>query len=138
VGANDHLQAIALGTIQPIGSVFNTNTFYGALQASIEKILTTKPTMRVYLVTPIPGYYFDTTATYNNEGKLSVDYVNAIKTVGELYGCPVCDWYNNIGINSLNESIYLGDIESVTYDLHPTNALFARMGDYISWFLANN
>ncbi|SMC63093.1 SGNH/GDSL hydrolase family protein [Sporomusa malonica] len=137
-GANDHLQAVALGTLAAVGAIFNTNTFYGALQAAVEKVLTVKPSMKIYLITPVPGFFDDTTATYGNQNKISVDFVNAIKIVGELYGCPVLDWYHTVGINPLNKSVYLGDISSVPYDLHPTQALFARMGESAASFMENN
>jgi hypothetical protein len=137
-GANDHLQAVSLGAIAPVGSTFDTNTFYGALQAAIEKVLTVKPTIKIYLITPIPGFFDDTSYTYQNENKISIDFVNAIKAVGGLYSLPVCDWYSNVGINPLSKSYYLGDLPSVAYDLHPTQAGFARMAEILIPFLRDN
>jgi lysophospholipase L1-like esterase len=74
----------------------------------------------------------------NAIGLLSRDYVNAIKAVGELYGIPVCDWYDNCGFNDLNKLTYYGDTSTPPYYLHPTNAGYKRMAEILIPFLKNN
>lgn len=142
-GANDHRKGIPLGVIADIGTTFNTSTFFGALQASVEKVLTDKPTIKIYLLTPIKGWYHEEGTSDvpnpNGEGILSVDYVNAIIAVGELYSLPVLDWYHLSTINDISMDVYIGDNPAVftAYSLHPTNAGYKRMADVLIPFLNN-
>ncbi|QEL01138.1 hypothetical protein FKG96_10060 [Olivibacter sp. LS-1] len=141
-GANDHRKAVPIGTLQPIGGTFTVTTFLGALQDSVEYILNQNPNIRIYLMTPIIGYYnesgtVDVPGPYKGEPVLSVDYVNAIKSVGELYNLPVCDWYHTVGINSINRPVFIGDKEDIPYYLHPTLSGYKRMADVLIPFLNN-
>ena len=127
-GANDSKDNVPLGAIADIGSTFDTSTFYGALQDAIEYIYTQSKTIEIVLITPIKG-------TYPN-GKVKQEFAEAIKEVGSLYGLPVCDWYNNSGINELTFDVYINDLpESHTYMLHPTRAGYKRMADILIPFL---
>lgn len=130
-GANDTKNGVTLGTISAIGSTFAEDTFYGALQSAVEYILTQKPSIKIVLFTPIKGTIYPDT-------DISTDFVTAIKNVGNLYGLPVCDLYNQSGINKLTYSVYMNDTaDTQDYILHPTKAGFKRMADIIIPFLKN-
>ncbi len=127
-GANDYNDITSgtetLGSIAPIGSTFDETSFYGALQSAIEYILAQNMNIKIILITPIKGWF--------PIGILPEDYANAIKEVGKLYSLPVCDWYNESGINDITKSIYIGDITSSGKYLHPTNAGYKRMADILT------
>ena len=134
-GANDfRVSAVEpLGEIAPIGSAFDETTMIGALQAAIEWLIGTKPSLRIFIMTPIKGF------TYN-EGvwaTMPEEYAQAFLDVGKLYSLPVCDWYHDSGINFLNKTTFIGDpYETTHYMLHPTNAGFALMGRTITGFFS--
>jgi lysophospholipase L1-like esterase len=130
-GANDYRNNVQIGTIQPIGSTFNNTTYIGAMQESIEFILNFNSEIKIYLLTPIKGWD-------NTVGRMPNAYPNAIKSIGELYSLSVCDWYNNSGINDITKSIYIGDVDSGTYFLHPSTKGYKRMADILIPFLENN
>lgn len=143
-GANDHKNSIAVGDVQPIGSVFNTSTYAGALQASIEHIITSNPNTKIFLITPIKGWYSQATAdaiTGEMHGvrMLSVRYANVMKEIGSLYSLHVIDWYNEVGFNDLNKYNFLGDNPALDppYLLHPQNKGFQRMGELLLSVLRN-
>ena len=125
-GTNDFKLNVPIGDI----AVLDDTTFYGAYRKTVEYILTQKPTIRLCLFTPLhrnnSGY--DITKV-NTAGHKLIDYVNAIKSIGEMYSLPVCDVYANSGINAFNLSIYTMD------GLHPNDEGYARMGGYCAAFL---
>ena len=130
-GTNDFKLNVPIGKIGAVGDAdFDDTTFCGAYQKTVEHILNQKPTIRICLFTPLQrnngGYDVNTT---NAVGHKLIDYVNAIKAIGEMYALPVCDIYANSGINMLNLSIYTMD------GLHPNDAGYARMGNYCASFL---
>lgn len=140
-GANDHRKGVAVGTIKAIGSTFDTTTYIGALQASVEKIINSNKAVRLFLITPIRGWYSEQGTSDvpnpNGIGILSEAYVDAMKAVAKLYGLPLLDWYNQTGFNDLNKNYYLGDNPSVftAYLLHPNNLGFQKMGSSLAAFL---
>jgi len=141
-GANDHRENISVGAIDVMGATFNTTTFYGALQATIERIISQSPLTKIYLITPIRGYFNEegtgNVPNPNAMPEISRDFPDAIKAVGKLYGIPVCDWYDSCGVNDLNILNYLGDTSTPPYYLHPKNVLYKRMANILVPFLKNN
>jgi len=130
-GANDFRYPTTepLGQIAAIGSTFDETTMYGALQSAIEYLIDQKPSLKIILMTPIKGWDDGTV--------MPEDYPNVFRTVGKLYSLPVCDWYDQSGINALNRSTFIGDDEAeLEYALHPTNAGFKLMGEMIKGFFA--
>lgn len=130
-GTNDFKLNVPIGELGIIGeSEFDRNTFYGAYRTSIEYLLNQKPTLRVVLFTPLQrdndGYDVN---KINTSGHKLIDYVNAVRKVGELYGIPVCDMYYNSGFTKLTLDAYTID------GLHPSNAGFKRMGNYATQFV---
>ena len=67
--------------------------------------------------------------TVNGAGHKLIDYVNAVKAVGEMYGLPVCDMYANSGFTKKTLSTYTMD------GLHPNDVGYQRMGGYLTQFL---
>jgi lysophospholipase L1-like esterase len=130
-GTNDFKLNVPLGEIGVIGDTeFDNTTFYGAYREMIEYILTQKPTIRICLFTPLQR----NTSSYdvnslNTVGHKLIDYVNAIKLVGEMYGIPVCDMYANSGFTKLTLDTYTMD------GLHPNDIGYERMGGYASQYI---
>ena len=132
-GTNDFKLNKQLGMLGSIGdTVFDTNTFYGAYREMIEYILTQKPNIRICMFTPLQrdnsGYDVN---FINNAGYKLIDYVNAIKELGEMYSIPVCDMYTNSGFTKLTLDLYTRD------GLHPNEFGYIRMGNYASNFINN-
>ncbi len=130
-GTNDFKLNVPLGTLGIIGdTTFDDTTFYGAFRKAIEYILTNSPTIRLVLMTPLQrdnsGYDVNYT---NSAGCKLIDYVNAVKAVGEMYGLPVCDMYANSGFTKKTLSTYTMD------GLHPNDTGYLRMGRYLTGFL---
>lgn len=128
-GANDFRNGSEqIGTIQPIGSVFDTTTYIGALQAAIEHIMSVSPQTKIIIITPLKGW---------NHGVLMPEaYPQAFMNVAKLYSLPVCNWYYDSGINDANMHYYIGDDDDQTgYNLHPTNAGFKELGHLLSGIL---
>ena len=132
-GTNDFKLNISLGELGAIGdTTFNDNTYYGAYRDIIEYVLKNKPTMRIVLFTPLQrdngGYDVN---KVNTAGHKLIDYVNAVKKIGEMYGIPVCDMYSNSGFTKLTLSTFTMD------GLHPNDVGYERMGKYASNFIKN-
>lgn len=130
-GTNDFKLNVPMGTLGQIGDTnFDTSTFCGAYRTAIEYILTSSPTIRLVLMTPIQrdnaGYDVNYT---NSAGHKLIDYVNAVKQIGQMYGLPVCDLYSNSGITALTLDTYTMD------GLHPNDDGYERMGSVLADFL---
>lgn len=130
-GTNDFKLNVPLGSLGAIGdTAFDDTTFYGAYRKAVEHILTNSPTIRLVLMTPLQrnnsGYDVNYT---NSAGHKLIDYVNAIKAIGEMYGLPVCDMYSNSGFTQLTLSTYTMD------GLHPNDVGYHRMGGYLTGYL---
>ena len=130
-GTNDFKLNVPLGTLGVIGdTTFDDTTFYGAFRKAVEYILTNSPTIRLVLMTPLQrdnsGYDVNYT---NSAGHKLIDYVNAVKDIGEMYGLPVCDMYANSGYTKKTLSTYTLD------GLHPNSSGYVRMGNYLTGFL---
>ena len=124
----------SLGNVLPLGSTFDENTFTGALQSSIEYILTSKADIKLFLLTPLKGWY----ASTEERTPMTTEIPDIIFEVAELYGLPVCDLYRNSGINELTESAYIVDSASVSFRFHPSTKGYKRMSEVINPFLLNH
>ena len=130
-GTNDFKLNVPIGTEGQIGdTTFDDSTFYGAYRKAVEYILNSSPTIRLVLMTPLQrdnaGYDVNYT---NSAGAKLIDYVNAIKKIGDMYGLPVCDMYGNSGFTKKTLATYTMD------GLHPNDVGYQRMGDYLTGFL---
>lgn len=105
-GTNDQGGSVTRGSLSPVGSTFDTNTFIGAYQELIEGLLARIPTVRIILMTP-PRAWTDSSATTLRSGLK--DYDDDVKSIGEFYNLPVIDMYHNMGYNEINQTTYLTD-----------------------------
>ncbi len=140
-GANDERLGTPLGTVAAKGSDFDTTTYIGALQAGIEYVLEMNPHIQIMLLTPIKGWIYAPLGYGANnvqaeDGVVTEKWANAIKEVAALYDLPVCDWYNNSGIDYeiADREAYMNDPEppeNQYYSLHPNTAGYKLMGEYL-------
>lgn len=124
-GTNDFKLNVKLGAVCKVKTgEFDTKTFYGALQDSIEYILKQYPHKRIMLIADCQRDNDGYDVYYSNlVGHKLIDYINAIHEIGTLYGLPVCDWYRNAGINAWTLDVY-------TYDgLHPNKDGYIALGN---------
>ncbi|MCO8100114.1 SGNH/GDSL hydrolase family protein [Acinetobacter indicus] len=127
-GTNDFKLETALGSISDAptpratlddpayrDNANTTGTFYADYRGVIESILAINPNARIMLITPIRRTQPAATGTDTNaRGHKLIDYVNAIKEIGDYYGLPVLDNYNTSGFNAITI------LNWTTDGLHPT------------------
>ncbi|SWX00481.1 GDSL-like Lipase/Acylhydrolase [Klebsiella pneumoniae] len=118
-GTNDYGGNRRLGTIADARADYEDATvksFYYDVFYVLNKIYTLKPNVRVMFSTPLKRGAFESQPVYpaaNSAGFTLPQYVQAIKEVCSLFSVPVCDLFNESGINLLNIATYTGD------NLHP-------------------
>lgn len=130
-GTADFKQSVPLGSPGKIGdSGFDTATFFGAYREAIEYILSSSPAVRLVLMTPLQcsNNSYDVN-TVNSAGYKLINYVNAVRQLGQMYGLPVCDMYANSGITQLTMPYYTID------GLRPNDLGYERMGSALAGFL---
>ena len=108
---NDFKLNVPLGEVGQIGDTgFNTSTFCGALRLAIETILERNPRGHILLITDTQRDNANYDVNYvNSAGCRMEDYVNALISIANMYGIPVCDWYHKSGINAFNLDEYTSD-----------------------------
>ncbi len=130
-GTNDYAHGDA-----PLGRLGdNTNdTFYGAMDVLINKLIAKYPTSKIAILTPLhcenEERYFNN-AGIRNCGTLK-DYVNAEKEVAAKYSVPVIDLYESSGIcpdNKINKETYTID------GLHPNDNGYRLIADKVLNFI---
>ena len=99
-GANDTRSSVPKGSLQPIGSTFDTTTVYGAWQSAVEYILTTYPHVKIFMDTP---------AILWKPTEFDYTIAKIKKDVAELYHIPCLDLYKEAGFNVLNREYYYVD-----------------------------
>lgn len=134
-GTNDYMGTVSGGNV-PLGSLgdSNTDSFYGAYNYSINKLLTKYPNIRVILVTPTWRMNHETinggdTDYVPNNGVYLREYIKAIKDTALKYHVPCVDLFDKSGINVYNKSVYLADT------VHPTTEGYKLIGNIIGNFL---
>lgn len=132
-GVNDFNKSsqVTIGSIQPIGSAFNTSTVYGAWQSAIEYILTNFPMVKIYIDVPAIAWSGDTVFPYAT-AKIKSE-------IAELYNIPAFDLYKNGGFNTVNRDYYYVDNVSATgWRLHFNDYGNAVVGAKIAEYINNN
>lgn len=131
-GANDSRFNVPTGSLLPRASAFDTATFTGCLQSSIEYIQTINSTARIVLMTPLNGWiYAPDGYAYPRQisGRVEERFADAILRAGALYGCSVCDWYHDIEMDERARTRMINDPEpdfqsarnpNPLYSLHPS------------------
>ena len=117
-GNNDDRLDVAVGTVQPVGSTFDTSTVCGALQSAIEFALDANPSLRIILMTEPMGWTYRT----NTMVRVSDAIPQAYRDVAEFYGLPLIDLWNKSGINEFTRATYYADpTDNHLYMYHPNN-----------------
>lgn len=130
---NDFKLNVPLGTVGNMGdSNFDTTTFCGAVRSAIEYILTNYPMKHILLIASFQRYDGDYNVNkLNGDSRRQIDYVDALVSIGELYGIPVVDLYRKSPFNALTISQY-------TYDnLHPNAMGYMMLGNLIASEIGN-
>lgn len=112
-GINDS-NYVSVGTVQPIGSAFDTSTTSGALQAAIEDVLYRYPEKQIYLTTPFVGW--------RNDDFIDSDKVvaSAKKQIAALYNLPCFDAREIVPFNIINRDLYYCDKDEFAANTSPT------------------
>lgn len=139
-GVNDFLFGSPLGTMNDASD--KTTTFYGALKYIIINLATNNPDAKLMLITPMKTNKY--IKTFNENGKLiqnsvgstELDYVNAIKDIGNYYSIPVLDMYSNGNFNPYLPN-QLGDDRFTADGLHPTERGYERIAQQIAKAINN-
>lgn len=121
-GTNDFKLNVPLGELGlETDTNLNTNTFYGAYKDAINHILSINPSIRIILWTPLQRDNSGYDVNYvNSAGCKLIDYVNAVKNIGQMYALPVLDLYSTSGVTKRTLSTYTRDglhLNSNGYDL---------------------
>lgn len=133
VGVNDYSNGVALGNLPTSrNATFTNGRFIDDLCDSVEYILSQNPKIKILLFTPCqrdttwrnsgtPDFSLGATDifTQNSQGLYLKDYRDAIISVGEIYGCCICDLYAESGLD------YLTLPEYTFEGVHPTNEGYA-------------
>lgn len=113
-GGNDWVEGVEIGAKYVVDGInylpnLDQETFYGALHLACQRLINRYPTKRIVLVTMI---HSGGDISTNSAGYCMLDYVNAVRGVGEWYGIPVLDFWKNIGINPalVSQQIYMADV----------------------------
>jgi len=101
-GTNDYTKGRTLGTIADGGPV---ESFYGDVQAIINKTKEVKPEVKLVFLTPLKHGDIEGQPSYPNKNDIGLgleDYSNAIKEVCNKNSIPVIDLFNKSGIETAN------------------------------------
>lgn len=130
IGINDYRLNVPIGNLGDLKTnVYDTSTFLGAYRRALDSIFTKNKKQNVILMTPIQRYL---TYEDNTSGFDVLDYVEAVKSVGKMYGIPVFDAYALGGINPINYGEMLVD------EVHPTNEGYEAITKTLVPFIKNS
>ena len=129
-GVNDYVKQsqVTIGSIQPIGSTFDTSTVYGAWQSAVEYILTNYPSTIIYMDVPA--------IAWTANGVFPYDIAKIKGEVAELYNIPCLDLYKDGGINEVNRDYwYVDDVSQTNWRLHFNDYGNALLGSKMAGFI---
>lgn len=121
-GTNDYVSNVQT----PIGSLEDGDTdptisFCSSYSNIIKNIKATYQNVNIVLITPFALEYNQSTIYQNKHGQKLGDFIYAIKSVGDKYGCSVIDLYRSIS-----------NISYEKYDgAHPKESLHSKITDAI-------
>lgn len=100
--------------------ILDKNTVQGALRYAIQTIGVAYPNIRFLICTPMwrcvftDGQFdYDSDTWENYYGHKLPEYAEAIKTVANEYHIPVCDYYNEMGLNQYSWPIFFTTSDGV-------------------------
>lgn len=100
----------SVGELAEYGSEFDKNSFYGAYQYVVEKVLTWNSTARIILIVPASSMIIDSdTMTYTEKRTLMDSVAQAVRDVANYYSLDYVDLYYKSGMNEFNRLIYAPD-----------------------------
>lgn len=105
----------------------------GAFRYSISKLLTNYPQLHIGIMTPIYRFTPSTGDDYIVNGRGIQSFVEDYKELGKELHVPVCDMFNDIGVNKYNRSYYWG--ANGGDGLHPISTMKQVMGNKVAGFL---
>lgn len=103
------------GDISDAKSNESTSSVCAQYKYVIEYLYNLKKDIRIILLTP-----------HRPKANDVVDKVNIVKQVGQLYGIPVVDVYNNAGFNDITYDLYLADA------VHSSDEGYRKEAEYIT------
>lgn len=112
-GTNDAHYKINIGTEEELSKALESKdktTFIGAYSYLIETLLTWKPKLKIFVMTPMHSVY------EIQNGFDYKPYAEAVRTVAEYYAIPVADTAKHSGISKFDYRTYTKD------GLHPNDA----------------
>lgn len=130
-GINDFQWNAPLGTMKD--NADTPTTFYGALKYVVTTLATNNPKAKLMLITPMKTTKFkyhtydtDGNLMKNANGNTQLEFVNAIKEVGEYYSIPVLDMYSESNYSPYLPS-QIGHDRFTVDGLHPTAHGYERI-----------
>lgn len=111
IGTYDYAFNTVLGTIADAVDDFSGSaTFYSELYSLLSKVSTATSKSRVFVTNGYRTTQFTNGVKYpnkNTEGKALEDYSKAILDVASIFGIPVIDTNNELGIHVKNSGLFL-------------------------------
>jgi len=122
---------------RPIGlnTDISKETFKGALNYSIQKLLRAFPKLRLFLITPtwMPTIDdLDSDDNPNGIGSFLREYIEAMIRISELNHIPCLDMSRMLGINKTNYKTFTVD------GIHPNDIGATRRAELIASFMNSN
>ena len=116
----------------------DTNTFYGALNTIVQKIMARVPNALIFFMTTTLGY--QNGSLKNAQNLTTYDYGRAIKKVAEKNGFPCIDLHALSGINIYNMATYINNdgTEQAPIYIHPNLQAGAKLTTAICSVLKAN
>jgi lysophospholipase L1-like esterase len=127
-GTNDFNYGRPLGT----NSDATCDTFKGALNYSIKKLVATFPRLHLFLITPAWRLNFqelDSDTHPNEIGVFLRQYVDGMLEIAALHHIPCLDMWRTLGISIDNYKIFTHD------GVHPTTEGARQRGEVIASFI---
>lgn len=139
-GTNDW----AGGTAKGVVNDGNSSTLLGAISLIIEMLLAAKPTLKIFVFTPVVRWLDYSGMSTSDPSNFSDVKTSSSRTLKELAGwiaegvqllhIPVCDFYNALGWNQYNFGAYFLDTDG-THPYKGFNSIAKRMCGFLN---ANN
>lgn len=134
-GTNDFRGGVPLGAVSDSGGT----SIRGAINYTVEKILSVYPHLKLAFITPpwrarqATGDGLESDANSNGNGVYLIEYADAIIDQAAKNHLPALDLYRHSGINKWNEATMLDD------GLHPKSpAGYQLIADKVASFIASN
>jgi lysophospholipase L1-like esterase len=135
-GTNDCGWSIPVGTVQSIGSTYDTSTYAGAYQTCVENLYAKNPNMRIIIIVSPRAWYpagSDTSnPTYEVTNTKLAPYQQVARDVAKTYGLPCFDTPNVMGVNDKNYSQWTVD------NLHFNSFGYEKLGRRLAEFIKTN